>query len=139
MMIISIIVFLAVVLVSVMGAIVYFVDLASVAIVVLPALALVLAALGGGAYGRGLKWALTHPGGQPAGGGAATRSLDLMGSISFWLGLLGLVIGMVLVLQNFTDPSQIGPGLAISILSLLYGSVLKLLHMVFVAKLGGAS
>ncbi len=40
------------------------------------------------------------------------------------MGLLGTIIGLVQMLSNLDDPKKIGPGLAVSLLSTLYGLVL---------------
>jgi chemotaxis protein MotA len=40
------------------------------------------------------------------------------------MGLLGTIIGLVQMLSNLDDPKKIGPGLAVALLSTLYGLVL---------------
>lgn len=40
------------------------------------------------------------------------------------MGLLGTIIGLVQMLSNLDDPKKIGPGLAVSLLSTLYGLIL---------------
>ena len=39
-------------------------------------------------------------------------------------GLIGAIIGMVQMLSNLSDPSKIGPGMAIAFLSILYGGAI---------------
>lgn len=45
-------------------------------------------------------------------------------SLAWGSGILGLLVGMVIMLRNLDDPSKIGPGMAISLLTLLYGAAL---------------
>lgn len=44
--------------------------------------------------------------------------------LSWGAGFVGALVGMVIMLQNMDDPSSIGPGTAVSLLSLLYGAAL---------------
>lgn len=46
-------------------------------------------------------------------------------NISFISGGIGFVIGIVQMLHNFSDPSSIGPGMAVSLLSLCYSLILS--------------
>lgn len=39
-------------------------------------------------------------------------------------GMIGTLFGLVIMLQNMDDPSKIGPGMAVAILTTLYGAVL---------------
>ena len=49
-------------------------------------------------------------------------------------GALGSVVGMVIVLKNLDDPSQLGPELAMCLLTLLYG--LALAYLVLLPVVG---
>lgn len=40
------------------------------------------------------------------------------------MGLIGTLIGLVLMLQNMSDPSSIGPAMAVALLTTFYGSIL---------------
>ncbi|HLE10523.1 MAG TPA: MotA/TolQ/ExbB proton channel family protein [Bacteriovoracaceae bacterium] len=40
-------------------------------------------------------------------------------------GMLGTLIGLVIMLQNLSDPSSIGPAMAVAILTTLYGSIIS--------------
>jgi len=42
-------------------------------------------------------------------------------------GWIGVLVGAVLMLQNLDDPKKIGPGVAIMLLSALYGTILAYL------------
>ncbi len=44
--------------------------------------------------------------------------------LAWGAGLVGTLIGMVLMLANMDDPNKIGPGMAVSLLTLLYGAFL---------------
>jgi flagellar motor component MotA len=44
--------------------------------------------------------------------------------LAWGAGLLGTLIGMVLMLANMADPAAVGPGMAVSLLTLLYGAFL---------------
>src|SRR4030042_342940 len=39
------------------------------------------------------------------------------------LGLIGTLIGLVQMLQNMNDPSKIGPGMAVALLTTFYGAL----------------
>ena len=44
--------------------------------------------------------------------------------LAWGAGLVGTLIGMVLMLANMDDPAAIGPGMAVALLTLLYGAFL---------------
>lgn len=50
--------------------------------------------------------------------------LDTLGKYGPAFGMIGTLIGLVIMLQNMDDPSKIGPGMAIALLTTLYGSLL---------------
>jgi chemotaxis protein MotA len=49
--------------------------------------------------------------------------LDTMGKYAPAFGMVGTLIGLVIMLQNMSDPSKIGPSMAIALLTTLYGAV----------------
>ncbi len=53
-----------------------------------------------------------------------------LGGLAPSFGMLGTLIGLVQMLMNLSDPSKIGPGMAVAILTSFYGSVLA--TMIFV-------
>ncbi len=53
-----------------------------------------------------------------------------LGGLAPSFGMMGTLIGLVQMLMNLSDPSKIGPGMAVAILTSFYGSVLA--TMVFV-------
>jgi chemotaxis protein MotA len=50
--------------------------------------------------------------------------MEYLGSASPALGMIGTLIGLVQMLQNMTDPSSIGPAMAVALLTTFYGSVI---------------
>lgn len=105
----------------------FFVDFSALLIVLPGSLALALAA---GQPGRaGLRLLL---GNQAAGMVEAAGLWDFLqkwGRYSLALGLFGALVGMVLMLQNLSDPAKIGPAMAFAILSMTYGVVGKILAL----------
>ncbi|MEX0771926.1 MAG: MotA/TolQ/ExbB proton channel family protein [Balneolales bacterium] len=53
------------------------------------------------------------------------RVLGSMGEYSPAFGMMGTVIGLILMLQNIEDPESLGHGLAIALLTTLYGTFLQ--------------
>ncbi len=47
-----------------------------------------------------------------------------MGSTAPAMGMIGTLIGLVQMLQNMSDPSAIGPAMAVALLTTLYGAIL---------------
>lgn len=65
---------------------------------------------------------------------------DTMGRYGPAFGMIGTLIGLVAMLVNMDDPSKIGPGMAMAILTTLYGALLANLVCLPVAdKLGKRS
>ncbi len=52
------------------------------------------------------------------------RMLESMGRSAPVFGMIGTVIGLVIMLGQMNDPSRIGPGMAVALLTTLYGLVL---------------
>ncbi|MEF2146513.1 MAG: MotA/TolQ/ExbB proton channel family protein [Desulfovibrionaceae bacterium] len=48
----------------------------------------------------------------------------VMGTLAPAMGMIGTVIGLVQMLQTMSDPSTIGPAMAVALLTTLYGAVL---------------
>lgn len=49
--------------------------------------------------------------------------LDLMAKYGPAYGMIGTLVGLVVMLQNMDDPKKIGPGMAVALLTTLYGAV----------------
>ncbi|MCA9322803.1 MAG: motility protein A [Planctomycetes bacterium] len=50
--------------------------------------------------------------------------LDKMGEVAPAFGMIGTLIGLVTMLKNLSDPSQIGTGMAVALLTTFYGAFL---------------
>ena len=48
----------------------------------------------------------------------------VMGTLAPAMGMIGTVIGLVQMLQTMSDPSTIGPAMAVALLTTLYGAVI---------------
>ncbi len=60
--------------------------------------------------------------------------LDAVGSYAPAFGMIGTLVGLVQMLKNLSDPSQIGGGMATALLTTLYGAMLA--NMVFIPLSG---
>jgi chemotaxis protein MotA len=59
-----------------------------------------------------------------------------MGTYSPAFGMIGTLIGLILMLQNLEDPSSVGPGMAMAMITTFYGSLLaNLLFLPMAGKL----
>src|SRR5690606_2497582 len=56
--------------------------------------------------------------------GIGVDMLDGMGADGPAFGMIGTLIGLVQMLQNMSDPSAIGPAMAVALLTTFYGSVI---------------
>ncbi|MDK2865859.1 MAG: chemotaxis protein MotA [Clostridiales bacterium] len=62
---------------------------------------------------------------------AKNRSmLETLGSLAPAFGMVGTLIGLVAMLQNLSDPTSIGPSMAVALLTTFYGSLIA--NLVFV-------
>ncbi|MCZ7583428.1 MAG: MotA/TolQ/ExbB proton channel family protein [Deltaproteobacteria bacterium] len=50
--------------------------------------------------------------------------LAALGTVSPAMGLIGTLIGLVIMLQNMSDPSAIGPAMAVALLTTFYGAIM---------------
>lgn len=57
------------------------------------------------------------------------KVLDSMSDYAPAYGMIGTLIGMILMLQNISDPESLGAGLAVALITTLYGSIFS--NMVF--------
>lgn len=69
-----------------------------------------------------------------------SRGKSLFDTIAMFgpaFGMIGTLIGLVIMLQNMDDPSKIGPGMAVALLTTLYGSMMANMFALPIAgKLG---
>ena len=56
--------------------------------------------------------------------------MDSMGEMCPAYGMIGTVIGLIVIMANLSDPSKIGPGLAVALVTTLYGSLFA--NMIFI-------
>ncbi len=61
---------------------------------------------------------------EPAQLHAAARAWELTGAFALSFGAIGTIIGLVIMLKHMDDPSAIGPGMAIGLLTLFYGLII---------------
>ncbi|MEX0648314.1 MAG: MotA/TolQ/ExbB proton channel family protein [Balneolaceae bacterium] len=64
----------------------------------------------------------------------SVRILASMAEYSPAFGMIGTVIGLILMLQNIQDPESLGVGLALALLTTLYGTILA--NMIFIPLSG---
>lgn len=55
----------------------------------------------------------------------SVRVLDSMSEYAPAFGMIGTLIGMILMLQNISDPESLGAGLAVALITTLYGTILS--------------
>lgn len=60
--------------------------------------------------------------------------LSGMGDAAPAMGMIGTLIGLVIMLQNMADPSAIGPGMAIALITTLYGAIIAQIFCVPLAE-----
>ena len=56
---------------------------------------------------------------------AASDTYRYMKDLAIGSGIVGTLIGLVLMLKNLQDPTQIGPSMAVALLTLLYSAILR--------------
>ncbi|HGY91735.1 MAG TPA: motility protein A [Planctomycetes bacterium] len=56
--------------------------------------------------------------------GVGKAIMDKMGEVAPAFGMIGTLIGLVTMLKNLSDPSQIGTGMAVALLTTFYGAFL---------------
>ena len=59
---------------------------------------------------------------------------DDMGEACPAFGMIGTVIGLIVIMANLADPSKIGPGLAVALVTTLYGSLIANMFFIPVGK-----
>ncbi|AFU97711.1 flagellar motor protein [Simiduia agarivorans] len=64
----------------------------------------------------------------------AVRFFESMGGYAPTIGILGAVMGLISVMQNLADPSQLGPGIAVAFVATIYGVALANLLLIPVAN-----
>ncbi|MCG8449911.1 MAG: motility protein A [Pirellulales bacterium] len=63
--------------------------------------------------------------------------LDCMGRFAPAFGMIGTLMGLVIMLSDMTDPSKIGAGMAVALLTTMYGAIASnVVFLPFAEKLG---
>jgi chemotaxis protein MotA len=63
--------------------------------------------------------------------------LDQMGRFAPAFGMIGTLMGLIIMLGNMSDPSAIGAGMAVALITTLYGAILaNVMFLPFAEKLG---
>lgn len=57
-----------------------------------------------------------------------------LGAVSPAMGMIGTLVGLVIMLQNMSDPASIGPAMAVALLTTFYGAVLA--NIIFIPIAG---
>ncbi len=55
---------------------------------------------------------------------AGKALLDTVGKYAPAFGMIGTLVGLVIMLKNMDDPSAIGPGMAVALLTTMYGAII---------------
>ncbi|BFM11764.1 flagellar motor protein [Simiduia litorea] len=64
----------------------------------------------------------------------AVRFYESMGGYAPTIGILGAVMGLISVMQNLADPSQLGPGIAVAFVATIYGVAFANLLLIPIAN-----
>ncbi len=59
---------------------------------------------------------------------------DSLGELFPALGMIGTLIGLIQMLQNLSDPAALGPGMAVAMITTLYGAILANILCIPIAK-----
>jgi len=60
--------------------------------------------------------------------------VDALAAAAPAFGMIGTLVGLVLMLQNLSDPSKLGPGMAVALITTFYGAVLA--NLIFIPIAG---
>ncbi len=72
--------------------------------------------------------------------GKGADLLTQMGTMAPAMGMIGTLVGLVLMLQNMSDPSSIGPSMAVALLTTFYGALIaNIMALPMAAKLKSRS
>ena len=63
--------------------------------------------------------------------------MDQMGRFAPAYGMIGTLMGLIMMLSNMDDPSSIGAGMAVALITTLYGAIVaNVFFLPFAEKLG---
>ena len=97
-----------------------FLDIPSAAVVIVTPLAALLAIYGWAGVVDACVWIGRKPK-RGKGADDAVTFFQLAAAFALAAGFLGTLIGLVIILKHMDDPTRIGPGMAIALLTQLYG------------------
>ena len=113
------------------GNLKYFIDLPSLLIILIPTILFAIGSYSRETYFK--TWSISF--GNPENCDQSelievNKCLNTMGNMSIVMGILGTLIGLILILQNFHNIGEnLGPSLAVAIITLYYGFLFKALFM----------
>ena len=113
------------------GNLKYFIDLPSLLIILIPTILFAIGSYSRETYVK--TWSISF--GNPENCNQSelievNKCLNTMGNMSIVMGILGTLIGLILILQNFHNIGEnLGPSLAVTIITLYYGFLFKALFM----------
>ena len=114
-----------------LGYIMYLLDIGSLVIVLVPTIVFAIGAYSWETYGK--TWSI--PFGNPENCEQSelvevNKCLNSMGNMSVVMGIIGTFIGFILILQNLQNIGEnLGPALAVAVITLFYGFLFKALCM----------
>ena len=114
-----------------LGNLIYFFDLPSFLILIVPVIVLAIGAYSWETYAK--TWSI--PFGDPENCDQpelveVSKCLNTMGNMTVVMGIIGTFIGFILILQNLQNIGEnLGPALAVAVITLFYGFLFKALCM----------
>ena len=114
-----------------LGYFMYLLDIGSLVIVLVPTIVFAIGAYSWETYGK--TWSI--PFGNPENCEQSelvevNKCLNSMGNMSVVMGIIGTFIGFILILQNLQNIGEnLGPALAVAVITLFYGFLFKALCM----------
>lgn len=108
------------------GNLVLLLDVPSLIMILVPAFAFSIAATSGKTTWVSFKTVFSGTPKVPREEAQEVQAcLNVFGNVSLLMGIIGMLIGLVLMLSDLSDPNAIGPNMAVACIMTLYGSLLK--------------
>jgi len=125
---IGLFVFLALLIVGMAGNIRYFIDPFGFVMVLLPSVMFGMAIATPGGFLRAMALPFRRTA-ELAEAAQAMVVWGVFGQLCMAMGILGFLVGAVLLLQNASQPSELGPALGVAALTMFYGALLQLISL----------
>ena len=77
-----------------------------------------------------VNWKIASPMSEKVEGSDIT-GWELLGNTAIFMGLIGSLMGLIIMLGNLSDTAAIGPAMAISLLTTFYGALIFLFSFLF--------